>query len=207
MFHGYAHGALEVRARKGGGATVRGRLPYGPKSKATLSDGGRRGGRPRKEYFKSHAFKHSVEVSDLEIHFLSGHDFGKALASRNSGSLILTDTAETLIFEARLSAEVLTTSHGADFLAMLASGLVGGISPGFRIPTPSAVEEPERVFEEDPSEGRALIREISEATLYELSAVTRPAYDQTEIEARNWALTHESVIVANCTTAKNRWRL
>ena len=205
MLFGFAEGGLELRARKGGGATISGRFPYG--STATLSDGGRNGGRPRKERFKSGAFKYSVDTSDLDIHFLSGHDFGKALASRNSGSLILEDTADALIFEARLSAEVLETSHGKDFMAMMSAGLVGGISPGFRIPPPSAVKEPETVIEEDPSEGRALIREINQALLYEISAVTRPAYDQTQIDSRSWELAAPVPHIERNQSARYRWRL
>ena len=38
------------------------------------------------------------------------------------------------------------------------------------------------MIEEDPAEGTALIRVIFAALLYELSLVTRPAYDETEVE-------------------------
>lgn len=203
MLFGAADGGLEVRARKGGGATIAGSFPYN--SRATLHSGGKKS-RPRKEQFAPGSFQYSLNVSDLDIHFLSGHDFGKALASRNSGSLILTDTAEALTFEARLSAEVLETTHGKDFMAMLSAGLVGGISPGFRV---APVDNAEEVTEEDPSEGRALIRTINEAVLFELSAVTRPAYDQTTIDQRSWELTGQAIAdvqTAPC-NSRLRWRL
>jgi phage head maturation protease len=45
-------------------------------------------------------------------------------------------------------------------------------------------EEAERVDEEDPAEGRALIRTIMQALLFEISLVTAPAYPETEVEAR-----------------------
>lgn len=207
MLWGGLGGELEVRASKGGGRVISGSFPYG--KTATLSDGGRNGGRPRKERFKPGAFKYSVETSELDIHFLSGHDFGKALASRNSGSLILEDTPEALTFEARLSEEVLSTSHGKDFMAMLSAGLIGGISPGFRLPPPRTVPNAETIEDEDPALGTAIIRTVNEALLFELSAVTRPAYSETQVEARSWELTQLSAPSdINCThSPRYRWRL
>ncbi|SFQ63163.1 prohead serine protease, partial [Roseivivax halotolerans] len=61
-----------------------------------------------------------------------------------------------------------------------------GGTPGFRIPPERAVPDAEKVEEENPAEGMALIRTIFAALLYELSVVTRPAYDETQIEERNW---------------------
>jgi HK97 family phage prohead protease len=205
VFFGSVESAgLEIRAAKGGSRIVSGSFPYN--SRAVLSDGGK-SGRPRKEYFANDAFKYSVETGDLDIHFLSGHDFGKALASRNSGSLTLQNTSEALLFEAELSADVLATSHGQDFIRMMSAGLVGGISPGFRLPAQATVPDAEEVFEEDPSEGRALIRKINQAVLYELSAVTRPAYSETsvDVESRNWQPTAR--IQTNRANPRYRWRL
>ena len=53
--------------------------------------------------------------------------------------------------------------------------------------TPAAVppEEAERVEEEDPAEGRALVRTIFQALLWEISLVTAPAYSETTVEARS----------------------
>ena len=45
----------------------------------------------------------------------------------------------------------------------------------------------DRVDEENPREGRALIRTVFAALLYEISMVTVPAYKETEVEARSWA--------------------
>ncbi len=203
MLYGYAEGALEVRRGREGGATVSGRFPYN--SRATLHSGGKKS-RPRKEQFAPGAFTYSLDVGELDIHFLSGHDFSKALASRDAGSLILRDTPEALTFEARLSADVLDTTHGRDFMAMLSAGLVGGVSPGFRV---APVDNAESVEEENPAEGRALIRTIRQAVLYELSAVTRPAYSETDIQSRNWELPGDinCTRAVNCTAPRFRWRL
>lgn len=183
MLYAPVEGRLEVRQNGDGSHTVAGRFPYG--STATISDGGRRG-RPRKERFASRAFEHRVNDPEAEIHLLVGHDFGKPLASKQGGTMELEDADEALSFEARILREVAETSHGRDALALLAAGLAVGLSPGFRIPPERAVEDAETVEEEDPEEGDALIRTINAALLYELSIVTRPAYEESQVEARNW---------------------
>ena len=73
MLYGVPGGTIEVRGASDRALQLRGRFPYG--STATLSDGGRRG-RPRKERFAAHAFKHSVET-EREVRLLVGHDWAK----------------------------------------------------------------------------------------------------------------------------------
>lgn len=201
MLFGATDGGLEIR-RKGDSTRISGSFPYN--STATLSDGGKRG-RPQKERFASGAFDFSIDESDLDIHFLVGHDFGKPLASRNAGSLVLRSTDDALVFEATLSDAVMGTTHAKDALAMLSAGLVGGISPGFRIPPEQTVPDAETVTEEDPSEGRALIRTINQAVLYELSLVTRPAYSETEVNKRSWDLL-EQPVQSTVRASRYRWR-
>lgn len=178
-------GDLEVRAARKGRRKLRGRFPY--KSRAVLSDGGRKGGRPQKETFSPKAFAYRVEAPAKEIHLLVGHDYNRPLASKLTGSLKLVDTAEALTFEAEITPEIAATSYGRDVLAQIDSGLAYGISPGFRLPPPRRVAKPEIFTDEgyDPSRGmfNALIRTISSALLYELSIVTRPAYKDSTIEA------------------------
>ena len=179
-------GDLEVRVTRRGGAALRGRFPY--ERNATLTDGGRRG-RPKKERFKSRAFSYRVEKPEEEIHLLSGHRYDKPLASRTRGTLELEDADDALSFEARIAPELGEVTWVRDVLATLDAGLAVGISPGFRIPPEQTVPDAEEVMEEDPREGRALIRVISAALLYELSIVTRPAYEEAtveQVEARSW---------------------
>ena len=185
---------LTTRMESDGSRTLSGRFPYG--KTATLSDGGRRN-RPRKERFASKAFEFRVEQPDTEIHLLVGHDFDKPLASKLSDTLKLTDTAEALSFEARILPAVLETQHARDAFALLTSGLAVGLSPGFRIPPERAVNDAEEVEQEpdngepdengDPQRG-ALIRTIKAALLFELSIVTRPAFEDAQIEERSWRL-------------------
>lgn len=185
MLHGVADGGLSLRQEPDGSHVLAGRFPYNVT--ATISDGGRRG-RPRKEQFASRAFEYRVNDPEAEIHLLSGHDYGKPLASKLGGGLNLTDAEDALTFEARIAPEVAETSHGADALALIGAGLAVGLSPGFRIPPERAVQDAETVEEENPDEGQALIRTVKAALLYELSIVTRPAYEESQVEARNWSV-------------------
>jgi hypothetical protein len=73
------------------------------------------------------------------------------------------------------------------------------------------VPDAERVDEEDPREGRALIRTIFQALLYELSLVTVAAYREAYAEERSWALTSGGVVLpddpaAGLRRTLNRWR-
>lgn len=176
--------ALSLRAENDGSQVITGKFPYS--SLATLSDGGRNGGRPRKERFKPRAFAYRVDKPDEEIHLLFGHDFDKPLASKLSKTLRLVDSDDALTFEAIITPEVAAISYVADVLALIMSGLAVGLSPGFRIPPQRTVPNAETVEDEDPSLGDAIIRTINAALLYELSIVTRPAYQASEVEARSW---------------------
>jgi hypothetical protein len=204
MLHGAAKGQLEVRQEGDGSRTLRGSFPYGVT--ATLSDGGRKG-RPRKERFASRAFQYRVEQPDAEIHLLVGHDYGKPLASKLTETLSLTDSDDALTFEARILPSVLETVHGRDALALLTAGLAVGLSPGFRLPPERAVEDAEEIEREpangepdengDPQQG-AIIRTVKAALLYELSIVTRPAFEEAQVEARRWRPDNPKLLGAPC---------
>ncbi|MGV8987599.1 MAG: HK97 family phage prohead protease [Cypionkella sp.] len=178
-----------------------------------LSDGGKKG-RPQKEKFASKAFAYRVEDQKADIHLLLGHDYDRPLASRGAGTMDIFDTSEALTFDAEVTAEMADTSWAQDFFRSYAAGLIGGISPGFRIPPPSAVpaDQAEKVAEEDPKLGRALIRTIFAALLYEISMVVVPAYKDTTLEARSWELTAGGVILPDTADAGlrrtlKRWRV
>ncbi|WP_321340946.1 HK97 family phage prohead protease [Breoghania sp.] len=210
MFTGFCDGELilEERAARSRKRRLKGRFPYN--KRATLSDGGRTG-KPRKEQFASRAFAYNVEHQEVDIRLLVGHDYGKPLASRAARTLALFDAEDALTFEAEISEELQEASWVRDFFAGFGAGLIRGLSPGFRIPPQRAVPDAEKVEEEDPSEGIALIRTIFQALLYELSVVTAAAYPEAEVEARNWTPTAGGVLVpgtsdAGLRRAMNRWR-
>ncbi len=194
---------LELRAAGDGSRRLRGRFPYG--KRAVLSDGGRTG-KPRKEVIQPKAFAYRVDRPEEEIHLLIGHSFDRPLASKQAGTLILSDNDDALTFEAIITQEVQQTTWAQDFFNAYAAGLIRGISPGFRIPPKRAVPDAETVEEEDPAEGIAIIRNIWAALLYELSFVTRPAYDETEVEERNWSVTDGGLMVP-AVNPLNKWRL
>lgn len=194
---------LELRAAGDGSRRLRGRFPYG--KRAVLSDGGRTG-KPRKEVIQPKAFAYRVDRPEEEIHLLIGHSFDRPLASKQAGTLILSDNDDALTFEAIITQEVQQTTWAQDFFNAYAAGLIRGISPGFRIPPKRAVPDAETVEEEDPAEGIAIIRNIWAALLYELSFVTRPAYDETEVEERTWAVTDSGLMVPTVNPL-NKWRL
>lgn len=178
-------GDLELRrSPRGGRRKLRGRFPY--RKRAVLSDGGRKGGRPVKESFEPGAFTHSIQSPDQDIHLLVGHSFDTPLASKKTGTLTFNDTAEALNFDAEITEAIADTSYGSDILKQIDSGLSVGISPGFRLPPPRAVANPEVYTDEghDPARGmhNARIRTILAAILFELSVVTRPAYKEATIE-------------------------
>ena len=65
---------------------------------------------------------------------LAGHDYDKPLASELTLTLHLTDVDEALTFDATITPEIARTSYGKDVLAQIDSGLVFGLTPGFRMP-------------------------------------------------------------------------
>lgn len=202
MLWGGHSGGLELRKRASGALALHGRFPYN--KAAVLTDGGRKG-RPRKEVIAPRAFGYRIDRPDEDIHLLVGHSYDHPLASRGAGTLDIRDGDDAVIFEATITPEMQEVSWVRDVLAAMAAGLIVGLSPGFRIPPERAVKEAERVEEEDPKLGMALIRTILAALLYEVSLVTRPAYPETQVEARSWTPNGAGLLVPK-PHALNRWR-
>lgn len=188
MLWGGSNGDLELRRQGDGGVRLSGRFPYG--QRAVLSDGGKTG-RPRKEEIAPNAFAYRINDPKEDIHLLAGHSYDRPLASRGAGTFDIRDTPEAVLFTAIITPEMQRVSYVQDALAGLAAGLIIGLSPGFRIPPERAVKNAETVADEgsDPENGmhNAIIRTIWAALLYEFSLVTRPAYPETQVEARNWS--------------------
>jgi HK97 family phage prohead protease len=182
MLWGAVHGAFELR-QEAGGVRIVGRFPYGLETE--LAPG-------RHERIEAGAFANRIRNDEGDIHFLSGHDYGKPLASRQAGSLQLFDMDDHVQIEARIDA---ATSWAADFLAAHKAGLIRGLSPGFRVA--AGGERIER-------SGNAVLRSITRADLFEISAVTRPAYPAAQIEARAWAAERLTILG---THPLKRWRL
>lgn len=192
MLWGGHKGGLELR-KTDEMVTLSGRFPYN--SETTLYDGGR-GIATRKEKIEGRAFASRIDAGD-DVHLLYAHDFDKPIASRGAGTLDLFDGEEALEFEARISSELQSVSYVKDFLTALEARLVTGISPGFRLSNDQGAESVR-------SEGGAIVRSVKKADLFELSAVTRPAYPQAQIEARNWNCAETKPVIPKIL---NKWRL
>ncbi len=184
MLWGGEAGELELRNDQGDTVLV-GRFPY--RSTYQLAPG-------RRETFERRAFGGSVADETHDIHLLANHSFDKPLASRAAGSLDLEDSDDALSFTARIDKAMLAASYVADLLAALKSGLVGGVSPGFRVPKGG-----DKVNRD--SDG--LTRIVNSAYLSELSLVTKPAYQSATVEARNWQPEPRIVVVEH---PSMRWR-
>lgn len=173
---------LELR-REGRRPVIAGRFPYG--ALAVMADRGQ----VRKERILPGAFKFALADEERDIHLLYGHSFDTPLASRRNGSLVLSDSDEALTFTATLADELMEVSHVKDALAMVAAGLVTGISPGFRVPPKDVVPNAERL-DPEPGNPGVFIRTLLHLLLVELSLVTRPAYEASQAELRAMQTLH-----------------
>ncbi|WP_415920584.1 HK97 family phage prohead protease [Tateyamaria sp. SN6-1] len=178
----YKAAGLELR-RDGKRPVIAGSFPYN--SLATIADRGR----VRKERIAPGAFNWTLENEDREVSLLFGHDFDKPLASRRNGSLELVATDDGLTFTASIAPDLEEVTHVRDALTLLGAGLVSGISPGFRVPPAEAAGETERL-DPEPGNPGVFIRTILALVLYEISLVTRPAYEDAQAELRAFQTPH-----------------
>ena len=169
---------LEIR-QIGGARLITGHFPYGIQHAATMSDRGT----IRKEAFSNGAFKYALENHERKIDFLVGHDWGRPIANRQSGSLTLTESAAGVDLEARLPDAALTPSWVVDAEMAIANGTMIGLSPGFRIPPRGVVPNAETLIPEPGNPG-VQIRLINAAVLREFSVVTAGAYEMASVELR-----------------------
>lgn len=172
---------LEIRDEGDGSRRLSASFPYN--SNAVIDAGGN-GRRPRKGRFAPGAFSFAINDPGRDVHLLVGHSFDKPLASKNAGTLAFRDSDKALALEATITAELQEASWWRDFAAAYAAGLIGGISPGFRIAPSDIVPGAEKTEDESPSQGKALIRTIFATILFEMSLVTRPAYPETGVAVR-----------------------
>ena len=123
------------------------------------------------------------EIERRNVHVLAGHSFDKPLGDMRSGTAAIVSTREAVEFEVDLPAEDDMPTYMRDTVAMVRAGLVGGISPGFKVPPRDVVPDAE-VLEPEAGNPGVHVRVIRQAVLYELSLVTRPAYTETDIDLR-----------------------
>ena len=116
------------------------------------------------------AFRFAIEDASRDINLLVGHDYGKPLASKLAGTLVIRDTAAALEFEAPLP----DTTWARDLRAGIQGGAaMYGLSPGFSVPPVDVVPGAETLTPEAGNPG-VMVRTINEAVLFEASIVSRP---------------------------------
>ena len=161
---------LELR-QEGERPVIAGRFPYG--GLAVIGDTAARA-------FHGRSFRgHPSKMVGPEINFLLSHDMARPLASRSAGTLVFEDSTEALEFRATLPETGQQTTWQRDFLLAHGQGLLGGISPGFNVFPKSESEA------SNPALPGTTIRTIRGALLGEFSAVTRAAYRDSTLEARD----------------------
>ncbi|NAP00448.1 HK97 family phage prohead protease [Halomonas sp. MG34] len=125
-----------------------------------------------REQFKKGAFADSLKNEDQR--FLWSHDTGKVLGRTKNSTLRLQEDSTGLRFEIDLP----KTTLGNDTYESIKRGDVDGVSFAFRA-DPSGVEL-------DEPDDDLMLRTISKAKLFEVSAVAFPAYPDSEVSARGY---------------------
>ena len=123
------------------------------------------------------------ELERRNIHVLAGHSYDRPMGDMLRGGARVTSTREAVEFEVDLPGEGDQPGYMKDVVAMVRAGLIGGISPGFRVPPRAVVPDGERL-EPEPGNAAVQVRVIENAVLSELSIVVRPAYSDTDVDVR-----------------------
>ena len=170
-------GDLEVR-QVGGAREIVGKFRYG--SLGTVADRGV----TRKEMFMPDAFAYAINTPERRIDLLVGHNWGQPVASRQSGTLVISSSPESVDFIATLPAEALTASWVTDAEKSIKNGTMVGLSPGYVVPPLSVVPGAEDLIPEPGNPG-VKIRRIFSGVLREMSIVTSPVYIDAMVELRD----------------------
>ena len=161
---------LETRQREEPIDVIRGFFPY--ESRGIINDRGS----VRKEEFAANAFAFAINDPERELSFLYGHDFDNPIASRRAGTLDILDHRDGVGFEARLPKPELRTANQTQLLQLLRQKLIGGLSPGFRLPPVDSVGRQPKVIVPEKGNPGVNVQRILDAVLFEISAVQRATY-------------------------------
>lgn len=116
------------------------------------------------------AFKKSISEGDVVL--LDNHDSSKPLARTSAGTLDLSETKPGLAFEATPA----NTTYANDALENARAGNYGGMSFGFEVVRDQWTRGEEGQLDE---------RTLLEVKVREISVCTFPAYDDTNVSARD----------------------
>lgn len=130
------------------------------------------------EIIKPGTFTESLKTADVRC--LIDHNSSLLLGRNKSGTLRLLDSATGLNIEDDLP----NTSYALDLVAVMGRGDLTGMSFGFHVL--------EDCWEAD-AQGR-MIRTVTKADIFDVSAVTYPAYVDTKIALRSLGLHKQSAV-------------
>ncbi len=168
----YSNSPLELRAVEGKPATLRGYAAvFG---KPSLDLGG------FVETIRKGAFSRSLSEND-EVLAFAYHDSSKPLARRSAGTLTLSEDDTGLLVEIQLADTTLARDVAADVAARNIEGMSFGFSTRkdawTRANTPNGPD----------------LRELIDVQLFEVSAVTMPAYPDTALALRSKPAAAEAI--------------
>lgn len=123
-----------------------------------------------REQFRQGAFTESLQKDDQR--FLWSHDTSKVLGRTKNSTLRLIEDSIGLRFELDLP----KTTLGNDTYETIKRGDVDGVSFGFTMIS-EEIEEPDDDL---------MLRTVTKAKLFEVSAVAFPAYPDSEVSARGY---------------------
>lgn len=158
----YAYAPLELRAKEGEKTTLRGYAAVF--DKPSLDLGG------FIEVVRKGAFARSLKETD-DILAFAYHDPSKPLGRRSAGTLTLTEDDTGLLVEIQLA----DTTLARDVAADVAARNIEGMSFGFSTRKDSWTARM----------GQPDLRELLDVQLFEVSAVTMPAYPDTALALRS----------------------
>ena len=140
-------------------------------------------GRVRKETVAQYAFQYAIDHPERPIDLLYGHNFNTPIASRQSGTMTVEGSRESVTILAKLPPAELTPTYLLDLEKNIERGVTRGVSPGFRIPPPDVVPNAEELIPEPGNPG-VQIRRVNAAVLREMSIVQAAVYTEGTVEMR-----------------------
>ena len=127
---------------------------------------------PFREQVAPGAFRRSIRTEGTDVRFLFNHEPDSVMARTTNGTLTLREDATGLLAEADLDPSDFDVQR---LLPKLRSGNVSQMSFGFR-----AINEDDGWWDDQPDDGGKPLRTLREVQLFDVSAVTFPAYDDTD---------------------------
>lgn len=126
------------------------------------------------EIVKHGAFKRSLDSGE-DVRALAHHQSAGIIGRRSAKTLRVSEDAKGLAIEV----DVPDTTVGRDLLTLVKRGDITGMSFGFQ------TVEDKWSWEQAQGQPKLYVRELIDVDLFEVSAVTWPAYPSTSVEARS----------------------